>query len=340
MNTNSHERILIIRNDKLGDFMLAWPAFALIKNACPESTVIALVPEYTRPMAELCPWIDEVICDIQRKNPFFDGIKLASMIRSQTIDVSISLFSEFRTAFALWLARVPVRIAPATKIAQILHNVRISQRRSESLKPEYEYNLDLAQQFINLNGDKTDRTTQPPYLKINDTDTQQRKSNYLSEHGLGQDTKLIIIHPGTGGSAINLSLEQYTNLASDIATGKKCHFIITAGPAEHQIATKLDNMMHGLDRAIQLSQDGLVEFTKFITIADLFISGSTGPLHIAGATNTPTLAFYPYKKSATSLRWQTLNTSDARLSYSGDESGMQSIDISRAANDAIGFLDR
>ena len=340
MKTDSHDRILIIRNDKLGDFMLAWPAFAQVKHAYPDSTVIALVPEYTRPMAELCPWIDSVTCDIPRNNPLLDGIKLAGLIRRQSPDVSISLFSEFRTAIALWLARVPVRIAPASKLAQIFYNVRIRQRRSESLKPEYEYNLDLAQQFIKLSGGKADRTARPPYLKINATDTGKIKENYLGEHSLEQDTKLLIIHPGTGGSAINLSLEQYANLANSIAARTACHFIITAGPGEHEIANNLENLMDGLSRAVYTSRDGLVEFSKFITISDLFISGSTGPLHIAGATNTPTLAFYPYKRSATALRWQTLNSNDKRLSYSGDENGMQTIDIQRAADDAVSFLDR
>jgi ADP-heptose:LPS heptosyltransferase len=340
MNTDSSERILIIRNDKLGDFMLAWPAFALIKNTFPESTVIALVPEYTRPMAEFCPWIDQVICDISRKNPFLDGIKLAPMIRRQAPDVSISLFSEFRTAFALWLARVPVRIAPATKISQIFHNVRIPQRRSESLKPEYEYNLDLAQHFISLLGKQAVRTCQPPYLKIDINETEQRKSDYLSKHNLDQLTRLIIIHPGTGGSATNLSLEQFASLARSISTEQKCHFIITAGPDEAEIANSLGAMMSDLSHTVHVSRDGLVAFSHFITLADLFISGSTGPLHIAGATNTPTMAFYPYKKSATSLRWQTLNTSDNRLAYSGDKHSMQSIDIKQAAADAIAFLDR
>jgi ADP-heptose:LPS heptosyltransferase len=43
------KRILVVRNDKLGDFMLAWPALALLKQAGCEVTV--LVPEYTAPLA-------------------------------------------------------------------------------------------------------------------------------------------------------------------------------------------------------------------------------------------------------------------------------------------------
>ena len=57
------ERLLLVRNDKLGDFMLAWPAFALIKHYWPEVHIAALVPQYTAAIAEICPWIDEILID-------------------------------------------------------------------------------------------------------------------------------------------------------------------------------------------------------------------------------------------------------------------------------------
>ena len=73
----------------------------------------------------------------------------------------------------------------------------------------------------------------------------------------------------------------------------------------------------------------------FLQSAALFISGSTGPLHIAGALDIPTAAFYPRRRSATSLRWQTLNSEARRLGFmppaNADERDMQSIDIDTAA---------
>ena len=56
------KRILVVRNDKIGDFMLAWPSFAMLKRSM-ECHVTALVPAYTAPLARLCPWIDEIILD-------------------------------------------------------------------------------------------------------------------------------------------------------------------------------------------------------------------------------------------------------------------------------------
>ncbi|MGL5038258.1 MAG: glycosyltransferase family 9 protein, partial [Aeromonas sp.] len=40
------KRILVVRNDKIGDFMLAWPSFAMLKSAM-KCHVTALVPAYT-----------------------------------------------------------------------------------------------------------------------------------------------------------------------------------------------------------------------------------------------------------------------------------------------------
>lgn len=48
------KRILVVRNDKIGDFMLAWPSFAMLKGSM-ECHVTALVPAYTAPLARLCP---------------------------------------------------------------------------------------------------------------------------------------------------------------------------------------------------------------------------------------------------------------------------------------------
>ena len=115
MTTSSPKNILVIRNDKLGDFMLAWPSFQAIKHLFPESTIYALVPEYTRPMAELCQWIDEVVLANNRNG--FSGIaKTASRIKALSIDAALCLHSTPRIALALFLAGIPNRFAPASRI--------------------------------------------------------------------------------------------------------------------------------------------------------------------------------------------------------------------------------
>ena len=59
----------------------------------------------------------------------------------------------------------------------------------------------------------------------------------------------------------------------------------------------------------------------------LFISGSTGPLHVAGSLNKKTVGFYPSKKSSTSLRWKTINEDSNKLSFEDAETDTKYIKI-------------
>jgi len=117
------KKILVIRNDKLGDFMLSYPSFALLKQALPDCETFALVPGYTKEMAEACPWIDHVMID-PGKDSGLTGLRaLISSFRNYKIDAAITLFSTARIGFALMAAGIPYRLAPATKVAQIFYNI-------------------------------------------------------------------------------------------------------------------------------------------------------------------------------------------------------------------------
>jgi len=336
------KKILVIRNDKLGDFMLAWPAISLLKKQYPDSNITVLIPSYTKPIAEISPWIDNIIIDDLHDGTLTDARHLAKKIRAYNFDASISLYLEMRTTLALWLARVPLRFGPATKIAQVFINKKLRQRRSLSLKPEYEYNTDLVRYFISSIGDTLAAEPKPPYLRFDEKEISNLKENYLNDNKIAADSKLIFIHAGTGGSAINLTLEQFANLAKGIAQSHQVHFILTAGPDELETAKNLSNLIQSTSHSIYHSTEGLVNFSQFISICDLFISGSTGPLHIAGTLNVATAAFYPARRSATALRWQTTNEQSKRIFFSpkehNGENDMQSIDIKHCIKSINIFL--
>ena len=317
--------------------MLAWPAFALLKKQYPECEITALIPAYTKAMADICPWIDKTLLDEGR------GVSsLARDIKRFNFDASIALFTETRTALACFLARIPSRIAPATKLAQLFSNHRLTQRRSRSEKPEYAYNIDLVKHLINLQGDIPIDTPAPPYLEFEQSLIDGLRDQYRLENNISAEALLVIVHPGTGGSAINFSVQQYASLIKQISTSTQSHFIITAGPGELDTAASLSALIPEITHTVYRSEKGIVSFSQFIAACDLFISGSTGPLHIAGALNVRTAAFYPARRSATPLRWQTTNIEERRIAFSPeeyiDENDMKRIDPAECARQIAGFL--
>lgn len=335
--SDTNQKILIVRNDKLGDFMLAWPAFATLKQSMPNCEIHALVNSYTAEITQLCPNIDKIVLDPGADTSLSAQLSFAKTLRHQHYDAAIALFSTTRIGWLLMLARIPYRLAPATKIAQIFYQKRLKQRRSRSEKPEYIYNQDLVIHYLKDNAIDTTQTPTPPYLEFPHTEIEQLRQNFCKIHQINVNQALVFIHPGSGGSANNLSLSQYGELGRSIKSTTGHHIIVCAGPSEIGQANALAKELCDTPHTVYVSSEGLKRFTQHVAFADLFISGSTGPLHIAGALNCRTVGFYTKRRSATALRWQTINSSKNRMAFSPSESAehedMSSIDVAAAARE-------
>ena len=126
-------------------------------------------------------------------------------------------------------------------------------------------------------------------------------------------------------------------MAKNLNTDGRYTIVITAGPDELEYASNLSKLLNNVSHIVYHSTQGLLNFAKIIQLSELFISASTGPLHIAGALNRPTAAFYQRRRSATALRWQTLNSEDRRLAFTPPEdtheSDLHSIDVVAAAKE-------
>ena len=339
IDANTIKKILIVRNDKLGDLLVSFSAFAILKKNLPNTEIHVLVSKYTAPMAKLCKFIDQVIVDPASITPGSNKVKqtftLAKLLKAQNYDAIITLFSTVSVGFAAYIAKIPVRIAPATKIGQVFYNYRITQHRSRSEKPEHSYNQELAEYLLSIANIVPLLIVQAPFLEFAAEDIQQLKQEFLKAHNIPNDHLLIFIHPGSGGSARNLSAQQFAQLANMLTGNKPLTIVVSYGPNEEQAA---ETVFSGITQAKVLyeSKSGLESFSQHLQFADCFISGSTGPLHIAGVLDRPTAAFYTRRRSATSLRWQTLNSEKNRLAFSPPESStaedMSAIDIKQAAS--------
>lgn len=308
------QKLLVIRNDKLGDFVLIFPALALIKQAYPQLQISALVPSYTAPIAELCPYIDQVIIDAADKKSAVDFHRTLQQIRAQNFDAVISFFSDWYNAKLTWRSGIQYRLAPATKLFQFLYNHRLTQRRSRSEKAEFEYNLDLARQFL-ADHQIQPQPIQPPYLQLEPTAVQNQRILLAQKLQLDAQKKWLFVHSGTGGSANNLSLPQYAQLIQGILKQFDCQIVLTAGPNESEKAQQLAALVQDPRVAIYDKNDGLVDFAHSLACADLFIAGSTGPLHLSAALNVPTVGFYPSRRSATPRRWRPINAADKHIAF-------------------------
>lgn len=277
--------ILITRHDKIGDFITALPMCKVLKEQT-NHKIVMLVAKINVDLAKRLDFIDDVV------EYSDDSFTLLNRLSKFKFDASISGYIDFHLGLCLFLAKIPMRISPATKIAQIFFNKKLKQRRSEVKKTEWAYNLDLIKKF----DDNLKLEFNKPLLTL---DT--KKENF------------IIFHTGFGGSSDgNLSLDDYLKLANKASQSIKVVF--TFGPDDDKskkyIKEKLD-----FQADIRDDFKSLWEFTKFISTTKLFVSTSTGPMHLAGLTNTTTLSFFGENLFASSKRWATISEQRIQNNY-------------------------
>ncbi len=274
--------ILVTRHDKIGDFMTTLPMLKILKKYT-KHKVTVLVSKINFDLAKSLPYVDDVILYTENTT------ELLGEIHARKIDVSISCFIDTHLAWVLFLARIPERYGPATKLAQIFLNKRVKQRRSEVKMTEWEYNVDLLKAFI-------------PDIKIHiDRPLLEFKKEKT------EDKKIIAFHAGYGGSSDgNLTLDDYLNLARSISDKQNLKIVFTFGPDD---GDSKDYIEENLDFKADIidSKMSLIEFCEMISTFDLFVSTSTGPMHLAGGLNIKTMSFFGDSLFASSKRWATIS---------------------------------
>lgn len=295
--------LLITRHDKIGDFVLTLPMIKIAKEQIRGAKIIVLVSKVNYDFAKEIEFIDEVV--MYDKNPFL----LARKLKKYNIDASISAFTDTNLAIALLLAGIKTRISPATKIAQIFANQRIKQRRSLVKKREFEYNIDLLRALKTDIGSDFER----PILKFDQSKNEILK-NFKEQFNINNKFEFVAFHPGFGGSSDgNLSLDDYVRLAKSI-NDERLNIVFTFGPDDEE-AFEYIRQKNDFGAILYRSNLSLIDFCKLLSNFKIFISTSTGPMHLAGAVNITTLSFFGNSLFASDKRWGSINESKKQNNF-------------------------
>jgi len=284
------KKILIVRTDRLGDAILTTPVACALKKNYPDSNIVFWARDYTREAIEQCTCVDGVITFPETMNL----IEMAKKLKKERFDSAILVHPEFKLALTLFLARIPVRIGTGYRIYSFLLSRRLYEHRKYSTRHEVEYNLNL----LKLLGFEE---KQPEFSFTVPESARQSMVHMLANMGLEQGKYSAAIHPGSGGSAPGWSADNFSKLA-DRLTASGVQVIITGGPGDKEIVDQV--VRECLQKPYTLPR--LLSLTEFMAVlknVDLFVSNSTGPLHLARALGTDVIGMYPPLITASALRW-------------------------------------
>lgn len=295
------KNILIVRTDRIGDVVLTLPLSTIIKKHFPNSKITFLLREYTSALAQNNPSIDEVII-LQEKNGKACVIKNVKLLRNRfdptnKFDACIVAYPTFRLALILFLSGIKIRIGTGYRWYSFLFNKRIYEHRKYAEYHELEYNVHLLKMIgINeeINPDNVIYNLAPSKL------AEQKVESELKSLGISPLKSMIILHPGSGGSSINLPLNKMKELIKKIAEELDAEILITGNQNEKELCESLivSEKTKNLSGKFDLS-----ELIALINKCDILIANSTGPIHIAAALRKYVIGFYPNIITCSEKRW-------------------------------------
>ncbi len=293
VNLKGKRKFLVVRTDRIGDVVLSLPVLEAIKRRYPDSQVTAMVSSYTRDLLAHNPWVDEIIADDQGGLKGF--LNLVALLRTQRFDVAVLLRPTLRLAFLLFLSGIKVRIGTGYRAYQFLFNYKIYQHRRTIEKHELEYNLDMLTPL----GVSSEGLVPRIFLS---SEEERYSGKTLEDLDITGDDIKIVIHPGSGDSSLNYPLEKFALLADKLIEGFSARIILTGGKKEMDSSEQLKGSMR--NQPIDLTgKTNLRELCALLRGADLLISNSTGPMHVAAALGTPVVALFSPLFVASPARW-------------------------------------
>jgi len=288
-------RILIVRTDRIGDVVLSLPVASALRRSHPESHLAMLVQPAVREIVADHPDLNSVLFDGPEEHGGFGFFRLIRRIRMEAFDAALLLHPTFRLALVLALSWIRIRIGTGYRWYSFLFNRRVFEHRKTSVRHEAEYNLSLARM---LGSD-----SKPVEFRIGVPESAKRNVEaFLREKRIHQCRPLVVLHPGSRGSALDWPMQSFARLAERLVDEAGACVVVSGGVDETEIASQV--VRPDSRRAVSAAgRFTLKELCALLERADLFIANSTGPLHLARAMNVEVVGFYPPLVPASPRRW-------------------------------------
>lgn len=293
--SSSHpQHILVARTDRIGDVVLSLPMISVLRANFPSARIAMLLRSYTKELAEGQPGLDAILLYDEQGTlkPFW---AMRSELSRSRFDLVILAYPTFRLALLMFLAGIPVRVGTGYRWYSFLLNKRVYEHRKTAEKHELEYNFSLLKR-IGATFERYER----PRLALSVQHTRKAEQ-VRKELGLLPSDRVIVLHPGSGGSARDWSPSRFAQLGREMVQ-RGYRVIVTGGPGEEAL---VQGVVSGAGNGVQplVNLLSLKELAAFLQTVDLFVSNSTGPLHIAAAVGTPVIGFYPPIRACSPQRW-------------------------------------
>ena len=281
IEASSLERILLIRLDRIGDFVASIPAIKAIKAIFPKAKITMLLSRSTFELAKLVPEIDEAIV----YQGFFSSL---STLKDRKFNLAVDLLMDYTLKTALLANLCKAKVSSGFDIEGRGQLFDLSFAPFSQQKPMSSHLLDLSRYLAGLSGKPAqDFRDIEPVLTLS---LQSREFNqrFLKEKGIKEEELILGIAPGAKFPSQCWKEENFAWLADRLVEKYKARIIIIASKPEDQKLKRIVSLMKSTP--VIASGLSLVQLAGLISVFKLMVANNSGPLHMAAALGVATVS--------------------------------------------------
>ncbi len=265
----------------IGDMVMLTPALRALKRRYPESDLTLLLRSRVADLMQTHPYVDDCIIDNKTEGRYRSIRHLVHQLRDKVFDIAVVLHpTSFRNAFLPFLARVPIRVGTnvggrgvlltgSCKDSTEVHEV---QRYLRVLKL---LNIDAAPSFLEFWHTDADR---------------QFIERLLRAEGILPDDRIVALNLGTTWVTKRWHITNFADLIQQIVRLlPEIKIVLVGSPEERELSEALPASLSVMNL---VGKTGVLQLGALLERCEVCVTCDSGPMHIAAAVGTPTVALF------------------------------------------------
>lgn len=283
----TYKNIVIVKLSAIGDVIHALPVAHALKKQYPDARITWVVEKPAYDLLTNNPDIDEIIVFDKPKfksitGLLINGYKFAKVLRAYHFDLAIDLQGLFKSAVISYLSGAPKRLVycNAREQSHLVGQRICGEHEHAHVVEQY---LDVARHL----GCKIDEVRFPVHI----TETEINKTIGIANHaGLKLENPYVVLAPGTNWVSKCWPPTHFAKLADQLYEHNIIPVII-GGPNDQRLAQEI--MANTIIPPVDLTgKTSMKQLAYIIKKSQAFVGGDTGPMHLAVAVETKSVAMF------------------------------------------------
>ena len=284
--------ILLIRLSSLGDIVLTSPAIRAVRQHFPQAHIAMLVGKQFADLLTENPHLDEVITFDRKAGNKDTGQmrRVIRLLRERRFDLVIDFQRKFRTSLLGYLSGAKCRVGYHQPNGALC-TVRVPDRSNRAVRAGRMSSAPAINRYFALlhpiGVKATDKTLE---LFITAAD-RAFSHEIMATKGIAADQPKVGLFPGAAWKLREWMPDRFAAIGDRAAKQFDAQVLLFGGPVERELVQQIGNLM--TTAAIPLAGTLRIrQLAALIEQCDLFVTNDTGPMHIAAAMQTPTVALF------------------------------------------------